>query len=331
MILRKVMSVVLAFSLSFLMLFFLAEEPTISLKWMILGPFSRLSRFVEMIEQTIPLIFTGLAVSIVFQTGLFNIGAEGQFLVGAIGATTGALCFPQIPVIHTLLTITLGVIFGAVWGGIPGILKARWNASEVVSSLMMNYIGLYLSLLLLKNFFMDHQAGYVVSYEFPKTAILPKIFGINSGIILGVTFSLLLWFFLWKTRYGYEMRVIGKNRAFAIYSGIRVRKYMFWIQVLSGAVAGTAGAVEVMGTYGRFLWQEMPGYGFGGIAVSILASNNPIWIPISASIMGFLKTGTMIMARKTGAPSETIFILQSVVIAFLSSRIEFGRVKRWLS
>ncbi|HDM70860.1 MAG: ABC transporter permease [Thermotoga sp.] len=329
---RTLVTIVIALLIGYIILFFSTDEPLNAFKWFLVGPVSKTRRFVEFLNQTTPLIFTGLAVSIVFQAEIFNIGAEGQMFMGAVGATFAALHFPSVPFLHPILVMIFAMFVGGLWASVPAVMKAKWRASELVSSLMMNYIAFFLGLYIVNYYMRDLRAGYLVSYKYPKTAWLPKLihirYNLHIGIAIALGFAILTWFFLYRTKYGYEIRMTGFNRGFAIFSGIKVENVEMYSQIISGMIAGLAGSIEMMGLYRRFVWQVSPGYGFDGIIVALLARNNPLGVIPAALLVGYMRTGAYIMGRLSGVAPEIVKMLQSMIILLITAEAFLGFMRR---
>jgi len=321
-LLRIFSAILIAITIGLIIIFIVSEEPFRAAHYLLFGPLTRVRRIIEWIHTTIPIIFTGLAVSLVFQAKQFNIGAEGQFLVGAAGATFVALYFPPIEGLHLVIIALAAMTGGALWGAVPGLLKARFAANELVSSLMMNFIGFFLALYLVNHHFRDIDAGFMASYRFPSTAWLPNLIirpRLHSGVIWAVVAVGLIWYFLYRTKWGYEICMVGMNLKFAEFGGINVQRVIFYSQAISGSVAGLAGAVELMGIHHRFLWTSMPGLGFDGIIVAILARNHPLGVLFAALFIGYLRTAARLMERQTDVASEVTIIMQGVVILLVTA------------
>ena len=330
-IVRTALTIIIALLIGYLILVFATDKAGEAFKWFLYGPISRTRRIVELLNRTTPLIFTGLAVSVVFQAEIFNIGAEGQLFFGAVATTFAALYFPQVPFLHIILVMIFAMLAGGLWASVPAYMKAKWNASELVSSLMMNYVAFFLGLYLVNYHMRDVNAGYLVSYKFPRTAWLPRLlrrYNLHPGIFIAVGFAVLVWFFLYRTKYGYELRMVGRNKEFARFSGIRVENVVVYSQIISGMIAGLAGAVELMGLYKRFVWQMTPGYGFDGIIVALLARNNPLAVIPAAFLVGYMRTGSYIMGRMTGIAPEIVMMLQAIIILLITAEAFLGFWKR---
>lgn len=327
---RMVITILIALVIGYIFLLFSAEDVNEAFKWFLYGPLSSQRRFVEFLNNSIPIMFTGLALSLVFQAKVFNIGAEGCLFFGAFGAMLAALELPQIPFLHLVLVLLTAAIFGAAWAFVPAYLKMKWKASELVSSLMMNYIAYLLVLYLVNNYFRDRMAGALVSYRFPETAWLATLtrFRLNSGLFIALSVAVLIGLLLYSTKYGYQIRVVGANRKFGFYSGVNVSLVAFWVQLLAGALSGLAGGIELTAMYRRFVWQSLPGYGFDGIIVAILARRNPFLVIPSAMFIAYLRVGANIMSRMTGLAPEVVTVLQSIMILLITAEALLERFKQ---
>ena len=219
---------------------------------------------------------------------------------------------------------------GAIWGFIPGLLKAKWGASELVASLMMNYVAYYLGLYLINYHFRDKKAGFLVSYRLPETAWLPQFIPgtrIHAGIVLSVIFALLVYYFLYHTTIGYEIRTTGFNEKFARFGGINVFKVILLSQVIAGMIAGIGGMTEIMGIHRRFNWQMSPGYGWDGVIVAIIGRNHPLLIIFAALFLSFLRVGGQILNLMADVPSELVSVIQAVIIILITAEAFLGQWK----
>jgi len=293
------------------------------------GSFGNTKKMLDTLIYVTPLLFTGVAHSLAFRTGLFNIGVEGQFALGMIGAALVGM-IPGLPmIIHIPLMIIAGIVFGGLWAAIPGYLKAKIGANEVVNTIMMNYIALYLiNFVVLRTAFGIPNAAK--TYDIQASAQMPKIMVELSrgswGIAIAVIFAILAYILLWKTTIGYELRAVGINPHASEYGGINISKNTVLSMVLSGAIAGIGGAMQVAGTAHNITdYVSLPGYGFDGIAVALLAKNNPIACIASALLFGALRASSRTL-QLNGIPKEIISLIQAIIIIFVA--IDF--VYRWL-
>lgn len=329
-IVRVLVAVTIALAVAFVLISVVSEQPMEALKQFLLGPLMSLRNFGNVMELFIPLVFGGLAVCIMFQCNQFNMGAEGAFLLGGLGAGYVATTFILPAQIHPVVGIVVGGLIGAVICTIPALLKVKWQANEVVSSLMLNYIMLFLGSYILQYFMLDPGAGYPASQTFIKTAKLPVIIAktnIHAGIILALLLVVLTYLFIYKTKWGYAIRMTGQNEKFARYSGISIGGTIIMSQVLGGAIAGMGGATQVLGMYTRYSWTILPGYGFDGIIIAILAKNNPVFVPLAAFFLAYLRIGADIMARRTDVAPEVVSIVQSLIILLVAAKMFLDKYK----
>lgn len=280
-----------------------------------------------------PLIFTGLAVAFAFRTGLFNIGAEGQFIVGQMGAAVAGYALVGLPApLHVLLALAAGALAGAVWAGIPGYLKARLGAHEVINTIMMNYIALYLTHYLVVGPLKGHP--YLpVTREIADTAKLWRFLPptrANLGILVAVILAAVIYYILWRTTLGYECRAVGLSPDAAEYAGINVPRNLMLSMLISGSLAGTGGAVQVLGVQHKFYdLFGFTGYGFDGIAVALLGNNHPVGVLGGAALFGILARGSQKMQSVAGVPKEIIGIIQAAIVIFVATDYLVRRLVRW--
>lgn len=202
------------------------------------------------------------------------------------------------------------------------MLKAKWGASELVSSLMMNYVAYFAGLYLINSHFRDKDAGFLVSLRLPETAWLPQLIPgtrLHIGILLSIIFALLGYYFLYHTTSGYEIRTTGNNAKFAKFGGINVVKVVILSQVISGMVAGIGGMTEVMGLHHRFNWQNSPGYGWDGVIVAIIGRNHPILIIFAALFLSYLRVGSQVLNLMADVPSELVAVIQAIIIILITA------------
>ena len=300
----------------------LADNPQVAIVSFLYGPISSVSRFGNVIEMMIPLVFTGLAVSVMFQANQFNMGADGIFFIGSIVAGLVATKLSLSGIFHPAVAILIAGLVGAVLNLIPAILKVKFGASELVSSLMLNYVWVLMGLFVINYIIKDPMAGDLASLPFKETATLTTIIPrtrIHTGLIIALLTSFASYIFLYKTKLGYKVRITGANNDFAKYSGINVIAIIILSQVVGGFIAGIGGGIEVLGMYNRIKWKASPGYGFDGVIIAALASNNPLYVPFAAFFMSYLRIGSDIMSINSNIPSELIVIMQAVIIVLIVS------------
>ncbi|WP_124727520.1 ABC transporter permease [Staphylospora marina] len=281
----------------------------------------------ETIRTISPLILTGLAVAIAFRTGLFNIGVEGQFIVGQLVAVIIALYLPLPPGLNMIVAMILGGVAGALWGAVPGILKATRGVHEVIISIMMNWIALYLSNVLIRTSLSE---GADSTEKIPEAAMLRADFltemfdraRIHLGIFVALIAAALMYWLLWRTRLGYELRAVGHNPLAAEYAGMNVKRNIVMSMMISGLFAGLAGSTEALGTSGYLSIQHaFNGIGFDGIAVALLGANTPVGVILSAVLFGVLTYGGGNMQFAAGVPFEVIRIVFAAIILFVAANV----------
>lgn len=278
----------------------------------------------ETVRQISPYLLAGLAVAFAFRTGLFNIGVEGQLIVGWFAAAYVGMAFELPKVIHLPLTLLAAAAAGALWGLLPGLLKATLRVHEVIVTIMMNYIALYVV-----NALIDKVSGGSYKTErIQESASLRSNFlseltdfsTLHYGIIIALFMVIVMWFLLEKTKTGYELKAVGFNDHASQYAGMSVKKNIILSMVISGAFAGLAGAMEAIGTFGYISKMNgFTGMGFDGIAVALLGANTPLGVVFGATLFGSLKYGSNNMPNVAGVPVEIVSIVIALIIFFVAS------------
>jgi simple sugar transport system permease protein len=290
----------------------------------------------ETLNYSVPFILCGLSMAFAARAGLFNIGGEGQYIMGLTIAQVIALLGPQVPVLHWMLAMLGAVLIGAIWGGVVGVLKARYEVSEVVSTIMLNYISLYLSRIICL------QLPGATTYKtanFPSSALLSNGFFekltnyslLNNGFFMMLIAVVLYWFIMEKTNLGYGMRATGFNKEAARCSGIPVVKSIALSMAISGAFAGLAGGIVALGSfkYGRVL-ASMDNYGFNGIAVALVGNCTALGTMLAGFLFGMLKNAQALMQSKQ-IPKEITFIIQGLIVVFIALRSGLKLYQQWLN
>jgi simple sugar transport system permease protein len=298
------------------------------------GSFGSLDAIQNTVLRSTPFIIAGLAVALGFHAGLFNIGAEGQLYAGATMAVLVGFSFDGLPaLLHMLLAIAAGAVGGMIWGGIPGILKARTGAHEVINTIMLNYIAIRLTDWLIKsrdpNLLGDPQdTSGARTYFIAASAELPRIPGtdLHAGILMAGILVLLVYWLLYHTTIGFELRTVGTNPSAARYAGMNVPRNIVLAMALSGMLAGLAGAGEVLGREHALKAEFFSNLGFDSIAVALLARSNPIAIIGSGLLWGGLLTGAQLMQVRAKLPIDLIKIVQALIIMFVAA----DQIIRWM-
>lgn len=282
----------------------------------------------EWLNYSIPFILCGFSMAFAARTGLFNIGGEGQYIVGMTAAQCVALLCPQVPFLHLILAIIAAVLAGAIWGGIVGYLKAKFEVSEVVATIMLNYIALYLSRVIIMAI---PGTNTYKTPNFPATATLTSSFlktltnksTLNNGLFLCIIAIFIYWFVMEKTNTGFGLRATGFNKDAARASGIPVIASIVSAMAISGAFAGLGGGIVALGSfkYGRVI-SGMDNYGFTGIAVALVGNNTALGTTLAGLLFGLLQASQSLM-QSNKIPKEITFIIQGLVVVFIALKTGF--------
>lgn len=280
--------------------------------------------FLESLVASTPYIFGGLAVALGFRAGVFNIGAEGQIFVGAVFAAFVGYSIKGLPaIIHIPLSLLAGFIGGGLWGFIPGWLKAKTGGHEVINTIMMNYISFRLSEWLLSGPMKRPGSFNPVSPTVEQSAWLPKFFGdpirFHLGFFIALGMAALVYWFLFKTTWGFDLRTVGANPSAAKYAGMNIVTSTVLAMTISGGLAGLAGANEVLGVNHNLAQAFSSGYGFDSIALALLGKSHPIGVVLAALLFGTLRNGATQMQLSAGIPIDIISVLQAVILAFIAA------------
>ncbi|MCA0990256.1 ABC transporter permease [Pseudalkalibacillus hwajinpoensis] len=290
------------------------------------GIFSNTYVLGETVRQMTPLILSGLAVAFAFRTGLFNIGVEGQLLVGWLASVYIGLQFEGLsPVVHIPLAILAAALAGAIWAFVPGFLKAKYQVHEVITTIMMNYVALHVVNAIIRTYLLapgerTDQINASASLQSPFLETITDFSRLHYGFVVAIIGAIIMWFLLWKTTTGYELRSVGFNKYASEYAGINVQRNIVLSMVISGAFAGAAGAMEGLGTYGYMtVMADFTGVGFDGIAVALLGANGALGVVLASALFGGLKIGALNMQSVAQVPTQLVEIVIAMIIFFVAS------------
>lgn len=281
--------------------------------------------FLESLVQTTPYIFAGLAVALAFRSGLFNIGVEGQLFIGAACATYVGYAVTGLPgYIHMPLAFLAGALGGAIWGFIPGFLKATTGGHEVINTIMLNYIAFRLTEWLLGGpMTRPGSGGLPISPFIQETAEMPQFFQdpirFHLGFFIAIGVAVLVWWLLFKTKWGLTLRTAGANPNAAKYAGISVPKTMMVSMALSGALAGMAGATQILAVTRSMALGLSSGYGFDSIALALVGNNHPIGVVLSSLLFGILRNGATRMMVVSRIPIDIVDVIQAFILMFVAA------------
>lgn len=330
-VLVPLISVLLAFIISAIVIWAIGEDPWEATKLMVQGAFGSSYGWGYTLYYATNFIFTGLAVAVAFQARLFNIGGEGQATLGGLGVAMVCLYLPWPHWSMALVAAMAGAaLFGAAWAAIPGYLQVRRGSHIVITTIMFNFIAAALLNYLLVNVMRPSGSMDPASARFPPEVRLPRlheildVFGIpfsratpaNISLLVAILACVLVWYMLWRTRLGYQIRAFGQSEPAAQYAGISPFRITMYVMLISGALAGMMAINNVMGEANRLLLNAVEGAGFIGIAVALMGRNHPFGVFLAAVLFGFLYQGGAELALWTNIPRELIVVIQALVILF---------------
>jgi len=330
--LLPVIATLAALAVGAVMLLLMGANPLEAYKALWIGAFGSTNAFAETLVKATPLLLVALGICISFRGDVINIGGEGQMIVGAILATWVGLTLTTLPGwLVIILSLVAGFAGGAVWGGIPGFLKAYFNVNEILSTVMMNAIAVQLMNFLLRGPMIDPAQAELAS-KIPQTARLLEAFRLprwaptrlHLGALIAVILAVLVYILLWRTTLGYRIRAVGQNPNASRYAGIDVKRYVVLALLLSGAFSGLAGATQVFGVNYRMITDgSASGFtgsaGFNGIVAALFGQLHPIWSIPASILFGALLVGANSMQRVVQVPSALVIALNGLVVVFVVS------------
>ncbi len=327
-----------AFGVGAIMLKILGASPAVAYAALLQGAFGSVNSLVDTAIKAIPLLFIAVGICVAFRGGAFNIGVEGQMILGGLGASALIHVLPDLPAWALIpLALCAGLLAGGLWGAIPGALKARYQVNEILTTIMMNEIAVQLMNFLLRGPLIDPaqiaQKSYIPqTARIPAAADLPRLIPtrLHAGGILALVAAVLVWLLLWRTALGFRIRVVGINVAAARRSGIRVERHILAALLISGALAGLAGAVQVMGVHHLMFTDATAtgftaGAGFNGIVAALFGQLHPLGAIPSSLLFGALLVGSNTMQRAVQVPTSFVTALNGLVVVFVVSSEIFRR------
>jgi general nucleoside transport system permease protein len=311
-------AILVALLVSALILLLTGYDPVTAFTAMWKGAFADARTISEVLIKATPLIIIAAGLSVAFRASIWNIGAEGQFYAGAVAATAAGIYLPALPIfIHIPIVLVAAIVSGALWGMLAGWLKVRFNASEIVTTIMLNYIAIIGTGWLVTGPMIEGAGKYPQTAKIFESAMLPRFLPptrLHAGFLLALVVCLVLYVLLFRTSTGYAIRAVGINSDAARYAGIDVRRNILLAMAISGGSAGLAGGVEIAGVAFRLYQEISPGFGFDAIAVALLANNNPLGVIFSGILFGALRSGSEMMQITAHIPSVLVFAIQGLVI-----------------
>ncbi len=334
---RVVIVVALALAISFIVILIVSKQPGEAFRQFVTGAAGSRNRVSNWLVQATTMTFTGLAVALVFQARQFSLGAEGQLYLGALMAGVTALHFPGNAGVVAAVAIIVAILTGFLYGLIPGYLKAYFGANEIVSTLMLNAIATAVYAFILVQFLKPPGAGTNNSKVFSifgptgrLHALIPDT-EISVTALLAIAAAIFVHVLLYRTTFGYGLRMSGFNLRFAEYGGVNTRRTVMLAMAISGGIAGIAGAGLVLGTFGRVNAAPSAGYGFDGIVVALLARNFPLAVIPAALFYSYLRVGADVMGQNTDVPFEMANVIQAIIILLITAEALTRWLRRWRS
>lgn len=329
----SLISIILGLVAGGILMLFIGSNPIEGYSYLIQGALKNLERIGNTLATATPLVFTGLSVAFAFRTGLFNIGASGQMLVGGLAATAVALTFDLSRPVLLMVMVLVGLIAGGLWAFIPGLLKAKFNVHEVVSTIMMNWIAYWTIYYIVPGYFkgefLETESKKLAETDTLRTPFLTEMFDgsyINLGLFLAVIAVIIIAFIIDKTTLGFELKAVGFNRFAAEYAGMKVNRNIILSMLISGGLAGIGGVALYTGNASSIQIGILPAQGYDGIAVALLGANHPVGVFFAAVLFGILYSGTGFMNAMTDIPPELANTIIAIIIYFAATSVMIERL-----
>lgn len=333
-LLIPLLALIVALLVGAVVMLIFGDDPLSAYRGLMLGAFGGAKAWSRTVIKMTPLIFTGLSVAVAFKAGLFNIGAAGQFLFGTVCSVAVGISFAGMPmVLHLPLALLAGIAGGMFWGAIPGILKVYTGAHEVITTIMLNYIASLFGGWTVyaggtqgqrPGPLWDPSAGAISETpDVVASAQLPHIFdpslNLHWGVVIAPLVAVFIWWVIYKTTFGFEVRTVGQNMKAARYAGINVNRTIILTMAIAGGLAGLAGAIETLGLNHKFAPEFGGAVGFDGITVALLGQTHPLGVVLAAFMFGSLVGGASRMQFESGVAADIIDVIQALVLIFVAA------------
>lgn len=333
-VLSSVGAVVLALFIGAIFIAATGADPIEAYRALFSGAFGDRRSIGETLVYATPYIFGGLAFAVAARAGMFNIGVEGQLVIGGLASgLVGAVDLGLPAFLFLPLALITAAVAGALWGAIPGVLKARTGSHEVITTIMLNYIAFRIVTYVMTSTddWLPVNPQLQATDKVEPAAKLPIILSgtrLHAGLVVALLTAVFIWYLLFRTTLGYRIRTVGLSRGAADYAGMKWGKTITLAMALSGALAGLAGAGETLGLQGRH-YSNPPGYGFTSIAVGLVGRNHPLGVILAGILFGVLRSGATEMQNQVGTSKELVQVLQGLVILSVSAIAAYGRLQAW--
>ena len=317
----SVLAIALALLIGAILIALAGVDPWEAYAYLLKGSFGNRYGFGETLTRFVPLLLASLSFAVAHKSGFFNVGAEGQIYIGAIGALLVAAFVQGLhPILHITLSLIAGFVFGAIWAGIAGVLKIFLGSNELINTMMLNYVAIFLVEFLIHGPLKDPELFIYQSYQILPSARLPIILSktpLHLGFVIALLITVAVFYLLYKTPIGYQMRTIGANIKAASYAGINIVGVTLVAIITTGGLAGLGGAIELMGAQFRVVAGFSPGYGYDGIGVAVMGRYNPVGIVLATFLFAIIRVGTGAMQRGAGVPFPLLSVIQGLIIVFV--------------
>ena len=315
-LLVPLISVLLAFLIGCIIMAVLGANPLTALQSLWIGAFGNLRNVGTTLSRATPLIFTSLCACFAYRCGVFNLGGEGQFIIGSVACCYVANLSGVGGIPGIVLCLLAGILAGGIWALIPGLLKVYRGQNEMIISIMLNYVATLFMGVVYTNWLRDGSVPQTVSV--PDSVKLSRIFGLRAttAFVIAIVVGLLIYYFLFYTSKGFQLRAVGLNMTAAEFNGFAVKRYILFSFVISGIIAGLGGSAELLGTQYRLINGFASGYGFDGVAMALIAQLHPLATILVAIFFAALRVGSTTMQAATGVPTSVSDIIQALVIVF---------------
>ncbi|MDP2790651.1 MAG: ABC transporter permease [Rectinemataceae bacterium] len=327
-------SIVVSFIIAVILIFLFSRQPLVTMRYYFLGPFMDRFTFFNMLESSIPLIFSGLGIAIAFKSGVTNLGGEGQIFSGAIVAVIVGTTMTGLPrPVGIVLLLAAGAAAGAALAGLSGLLRMKFRISDLLTSYLISSGMVYVINYLILGPFRDPGKVTIQSISIPSKYMLLRFLPpsyIHTGIFLALAMAALIFFILNTTHFGYELRVTGSNPQFARYAGINTANYTVYPMLLSGGLIGLGGALQVVGRYRSCYTDLTAGLGWNGIAVALIARNNPLGVIPAALLYAYLAAGARVAMINSDVTVELAAVISSVIFYLVTAEAAFAFIRRRL-
>jgi len=332
-LIRTLIAIAVGFILSLLCIIFISDSPVESIVIYITRPFVGMRRIGTMIEYMIPIICTGVGMCYMLSVARFNLINEGVVFISASFITfVATMLTPNLPpIMFPIFLMMVGALVGAMCASVPALLQLKWKTNIIVSTIMLNFVLMFGGIYILQYWMRDPAPTFIGSFRLPMAAQLSYIIPgtqVHTGIFVAVLVVLFSYWFLYRTKKGYEMRLIGKNENFAKYSGINIFGAVLSAQAMGGAMAGIGGTIEQLGRFDRFIWLGQTGYGFDGMMLALIARANPLLIPIAAFFLAYIRIGADIVGQTTDVPAEFVMVIQAIIIMLVAAQSFLSKSKQ---